>query len=112
MISLFVLVAAELLCYKLKLYHTHTIYIIILNGLYFGFMASKLIVCNMSKKKIENFAWDNLVYLIAIIFCIIADSVQVELVVIPAAALLLIFRYAYYMISITIQLMKYLNISF
>jgi len=66
----------------------------------------------MSKKKIENFAWDNLVYLIAIIFCIIADSVQVELVVIPAAALLLIFRYAYYMISITIQLMKYLNISF
>jgi hypothetical protein len=112
MISLFILVAAELLCYKLKMYHTHTIYMIILNGLYFGFMASKLIVCNMSKKKIENFSWDNLIYLVSIIFCIVADSIKVELIVIPAIALLLIFRYAYFMISITRQLMKYLKISF
>ena len=110
--SLFVLIIAELLCYKLKLYHSHTIYMIILNGMYFGFQTSKLIICNMSKKRIETFAWDNLLYLIAIIVCILADSLVVESIVIPATALLLIYRYASFMISITFQLMKYLKIGF
>jgi hypothetical protein len=112
LISLFVLIIAELLCYKLKLYHSHTIYMIILNGMYFGFQTSKLIICNMSKKRIETFAWDNLLYLIAIIVCILADSLVVESIVIPATALLLIYRYASFMINITFQLMKYLKIGF
>ena len=112
LVSLFVLIIAELLCYKLKLYHSHTIYMIILNGMYFGFQTSKLIICNMSKKRIETFAWDNLVYLIAIIVCILADSLLVESIVIPATALLLIYRYASFMITITFQLMKYLKIGF
>ena len=110
--SLVILIIAELLCYELKLYRTHTIYIIILNGMYFGFMTSKLIVCNMAKKPIEKFAWDNLVFLIAVVLSILANSLKVEIFLISTCALVLMYRYAWFMYSITHQLLKYLNISF
>jgi hypothetical protein len=107
-----ILVAAEILCFKLKLYATHTIYIIILNGMFFGLMTSKLIVCNMAKKKIETFNWDNLLFLLIVIICIMADSLKLEVILISICAFILIYKYFSFWYTITKQLLNYLNISF
>jgi len=46
--SLLVLLIAELLCIKLQIFENLTIIVVLINGFYFGFQTSKLILCTMS----------------------------------------------------------------
>lgn len=80
--------------------------------MYFGLMTSKLIICNMAKKKIEAFNWDNLIFLAVVIVCILADSLKVEVIIISTCAFVLIYKYFSFWYRITKQLLNYLNISF
>jgi hypothetical protein len=49
MISMLLLVIAEFLTLKLQIIENYIIYVVILNGIIFGFMCSKLIICTMTK---------------------------------------------------------------
>jgi hypothetical protein len=49
MISMFLLVIAEFMTLKLQIIEDYIIYIVILNGVVFGFICSKLIICTMTK---------------------------------------------------------------
>lgn len=51
--SIIILIFAEFLCIKLKLFQNYTILIQLMNGVYFAFQVSKLIVCTMSDVKIN-----------------------------------------------------------
>ncbi len=111
-LSLLTLIVAEYLCLGLNLYKSHTLYIVVLNGLYFGYMTSKLILCTMAKKPSETFSYDNLVYLIAIIVALLSNCFWMEVVVLSVCASFLIFRYVNFMLNVTNQLLRYLNINF
>ena len=49
MLSMFLLVIAEFMTLKLQLIEDYIIYVVILNGVVFGFICSKLIICTMTK---------------------------------------------------------------
>ena len=49
--SIIILLIAEFLCLKLTIFQTYTIQIELINGIYFAFQVSKLIVCTMSDVK-------------------------------------------------------------
>ncbi len=80
--------------------------------MFFGFMTSKLIVCSMAKREVETFAWDNLYYLLAVIFGIWSECYHLELCLMAGCSLVLAFRYSSFMIGITLRLLNYLNINF
>jgi hypothetical protein len=49
--SLITLIMAEFLCIKLKIFQDYAILVQLINGIYFAFQVSKLIVCTMSDVK-------------------------------------------------------------
>ncbi len=46
--SFFILFISEFMCLKLKIFENYSIIILLINGLYFGFQTSKVILCTMS----------------------------------------------------------------
>ena len=112
MISLFILLIAEGLVCKLQLFQNYSLLIILLNGMYFGLMTSKIVVATMAKSKTENFNIENLIYLISILIILYTKSLTIEIALLSINTLFIIARYSHYMYSITAQLLKYLNISF
>lgn len=50
--SFLVLFVTEFMCLKLKIFENYAILVLLLNGFYFGFQTSKLILCTMSDVKI------------------------------------------------------------
>jgi hypothetical protein len=110
--SALVLTVAELLCLKLHIFKEYTLLIIILNGLFFAFMTSRLILCTMAKKQIERFTYDNLIYLLSIVVCIYSNDYFVEIVILSLNAIYISVKYFKFMYRIINDLLNYLNISF
>ncbi len=54
MLSMFILILAEFMTLKLQIIQDYVIYVVIVNGVIFGFICSKLIVCTMTKVIIFN----------------------------------------------------------
>ena len=110
--SALTLTIAEFLCVYLQIFKSFALLILILNGMYFGFMTSKLILCTMAKKQIEHFTYDNLIYFFSIIICLICQNFWIEIFIMSINCVYISLKYFSFMITITSDLLRYLKIPF
>ena len=112
MLIYLVLSVGQFLTIKMQLFEKIPLVIVLLNGLYFGFLASKLIIDNMSERKFKFFDLDVLIFVIGIIIAVILNNVFVEIIIIGLLFIWVIIAYYINIIGAVKQLLNYLNISF
>lgn len=112
LLSFAVLAVAEFMCLYLDSFNDYTIYFIIINGMYFGFLSSKLIVGNMTKQKSEALNMDCLLYFCTITAAVLCKNPKVELGLVIFGGLWIVYRYFTYMFKVVFELLEYLKISF
>ena len=112
LIELSVFCVAEVFSTRMTFYKSKPFLIILCNGLHFSLMASKLIICNMAKKKFGNFDIDICVYVCTIFITVFIGSSILEYF----AVIFLFgwFGYKYYLhvIMAIFKMMDYLKIPF
>lgn len=109
--TMFVFVFAEILSYKLDLYQNKPLLVILLNGLYYSLFTCKLIIINMSKRNINMYDIDIIIYVIGVSSCVLLGTV-VELPVLIGLTIWLLYRYYIQIIYAIFKMMDYLKIPF
>ena len=90
----------------------YPILIVLVHGFYFGLIASKLIVSTMSKKENEIPTLEVVAYLVSIALAVYLENVFIEIIAFVILSGFILFYYLRYFISIILQLLNYLEISF
>ena len=112
LLILIVLCSAELLSYKLYLYKSKPLIVIVLNGLYYSLLTCKLIISNMAKKDIIVADMDIITFAIGILTCVLINNKMIELIIIIGLFTFLAYRYYKQIIYSIIKMLNYLKISF
>lgn len=99
----------EILVSFLDSYKDYLLYFIVINGLYFGIIVSKLIISTMSGKHQRTPSIEGLIYLITTIFALKLPQFEVHIIVFQGIYIAL--YYAYFYGKIVSQLMRDLKIK-
>ena len=102
----------EFLASRFIIFNKYAYFILILNGLYYTLFAAKLIICNMSKKKINNFDIDMIIYDALIGIGYLIKNEFLEKIIFCLLTLWLIYRFNVVIIGTIKKLLNYLKMSF
>ena len=112
LIELFVFNIIEVISTKMYFYQTKPFLIILLNGLYFSLMASKLIINNMAKREFNNFDIDIFVYIITILITVYIGNSILEYIAVIFLFVWFLYKYYIHVIMSIFRMMDYLKIPF
>lgn len=102
----------EYLATRLQVYRIAPLFIIILNGNYFGLMASRLIINTMGKRKLHMLDYDIVIYFIGVFLAMIFNNYQIEILILIGLGLWVLARFNATVITVIHEMLVYLKISF
>ena len=106
------IIQAELIQVNLEFYQYYTLPLLLVSILLYGLVSSKFITMNISKSNFLSLDTDVFYYFMSVIFCcIVNDFVYVGWALL-SFFIFLKFKYVNYVFSVTLQIMKHLNIRF
>jgi len=114
MLPMFLFVIAEFLLLKTRIFENHTVEVIFIAAMIYGYYTSKLIISTMTKREMPLFDTDITLYLAlqVVNFFLLSEFYYLTLVLHGLFGIYIIFTYYRYMVSIAIQLLVYLKIDF
>ena len=108
----YILSFGQFLTCKLQLYQKIPLLIVVLNGFYFGFLASKLIIDNMSERPLRFFDLDVFVFVVGIVVAVVSGNAFIEGIILILLSLWVLVGYYIHIIGAVKALLNYLNIPF
>ena len=111
-LSYYILSFGQFLTCKLQLYQKIPLLIVVLNGFYFGFLASKLIIDNMSERPLRFFDLDVFVFVVGIVVAVVSGNAFIEGIILILLSLWVLVGYYIHIIGAVKALLNYLNIPF
>ena len=110
-VSIVVLLLAEIQMFFFISYRDYLVLYIIVNGLFFGLLTSKLIISTMSGRKMKNPTTEVLVHFVLTQIAFFSKSIMMEKVVLVSMTCYITVAYYYYFKKIILQLMRELKIE-
>ncbi len=110
-LSIVVLLLAEIQMFFFISYRDYLVLYIIVNGLFFGLLTSKLIISTMSGRKMKNPTTEVIVHFVLTQIAFFSKSVMMEKVVLFSMTCYITIAYYYYFKKIILQLMRELKIE-
>lgn len=107
-----ILSAAQFLLMKSYLYEKYPFFVVMLNGNYFGFLATKLIMSTMSKRELKFYDLDVFVFATLVVINFILRIEWIEILIVVFLAIWFVIRYYLIVIGSIKDLLNYLKISF
>ena len=110
--SYFALTAGQFLVLKMKVFHSCCFYVVILNGLHFGLLTCKLIIYNMSKRKVKFFDLDVFVFVMGMVVASWSGDLVIEVAVMGLLFVWMVVRFYIIVIGTIRKLMKRIGNGF
>lgn len=110
-ISILLLLFSEVQMFFFISYREYLVIYIIVNGLFFGLLTSKLIISTMSGRKMKNPTFEVIIHFILTQIAFFSKNIILEKGVLLAMSIYIVIAYYYYFKKIIIQLMRDLKIE-
>lgn len=102
----------EYLATRLQLFQKVPLFIILLNGNYFGLMCSRLIINTMAKKELHMYDLDIFIYFVGVLLAVRLNNYPFEIFMLLGLGIWVITRFYTTVIAVIKEMLVYLKIAF